>query len=326
MNITIRNSPNQRAGRNGQIPDFIVMHTTGGSFAGALSWTLNPSAQVSYHFIVARDGAITQTVPIENTAWHAGTNNNGGNVDNRHSTIPAVRDRRLNANSYSVGIGFSDLTNHGTPSPQQLETAVWLVRHIRDEIRRLFNFTLPIARSNIVSHDEVTPRNRNGDPGRNFPFDEIIRRANGGSATPAPTPAPTPPTASLQFRVGDIIQFTGGDVFISASATTPAHSRNASRCRVTQTFNGRNPYHLISEDGGGVHGWVSASSVRTINAPAPTPSAPTAATPSPRPSIDEIARQVISGNWGNGAERVRRLTAAGHDAQAVQRRVNELLR
>jgi len=80
------------------------MHTTGGSFAGALSWTLNPTAQVSYHFIVARDGAITQTVPIENTAWHAGTNNSGGSVDNRHSTIPAVRERRLNANSYSVGI------------------------------------------------------------------------------------------------------------------------------------------------------------------------------------------------------------------------------
>ena len=67
MNITIRNSPNQRAGRGGQTPDFIVMHTTGGSFAGALSWTLNPTAQVSYHFIVARDGAIAQTVKSATT-------------------------------------------------------------------------------------------------------------------------------------------------------------------------------------------------------------------------------------------------------------------
>ena len=44
------------------------------------------------------------------------------------------------------------------------------------------------------------------------------------------------------------------------------------------------------------------------------------------PSLDEIARQVIRGTWGNGTERTRRLTAAGHNATAVQQRVNELLR
>lgn len=42
-------------------------------------------------------------------------------------------------------------------------------------------------------------------------------------------------------------------------------------------------------------------------------------------TVDELAREVIAGNWGNGAERVNRLTAAGYDAAAVQRRVNEIL-
>ncbi|MCL2605487.1 MAG: metallophosphoesterase [Defluviitaleaceae bacterium] len=42
--------------------------------------------------------------------------------------------------------------------------------------------------------------------------------------------------------------------------------------------------------------------------------------------LDEIARQVINGFWGNGAERVRRLTDAGYDARAVQNRVNQILR
>lgn len=42
--------------------------------------------------------------------------------------------------------------------------------------------------------------------------------------------------------------------------------------------------------------------------------------------IDEIAREVIRGKWGNGAERKRRLTEAGYDYNAVQKRVNELLR
>ena len=39
----------------------------------------------------------------------------------------------------------------------------------------------------------------------------------------------------------------------------------------------------------------------------------------------EMARQVIAGQWGNGDERRRRLTEAGHDYDAVQARVNELL-
>lgn len=43
-------------------------------------------------------------------------------------------------------------------------------------------------------------------------------------------------------------------------------------------------------------------------------------------TVDEIAREVIKGVWGNGADRKKRLTAAGYDYSAVQRRVNELLR
>ena len=42
-------------------------------------------------------------------------------------------------------------------------------------------------------------------------------------------------------------------------------------------------------------------------------------------SIDEIAREVIRGDWGNGADRRNRLIAAGYDYAAVQTRVNELL-
>ena len=42
-------------------------------------------------------------------------------------------------------------------------------------------------------------------------------------------------------------------------------------------------------------------------------------------SIDEIAREVIHGDWGNGADRRNRLIAAGYDYAAVQTRVNELL-
>lgn len=43
-------------------------------------------------------------------------------------------------------------------------------------------------------------------------------------------------------------------------------------------------------------------------------------------SLEDIAREVIAGKWGNGAERKKRLTAAGYDAEAVQRKVNTLLK
>lgn len=42
-------------------------------------------------------------------------------------------------------------------------------------------------------------------------------------------------------------------------------------------------------------------------------------------TIDELAHEVIDGKWGSGAERKRRLTEAGYDYDAVQKRVNEIL-
>ena len=43
-------------------------------------------------------------------------------------------------------------------------------------------------------------------------------------------------------------------------------------------------------------------------------------------SIDEVAREVIQGKWGNGAERKKRLTDAGYDYNEVQKRVNALMK
>lgn len=42
-------------------------------------------------------------------------------------------------------------------------------------------------------------------------------------------------------------------------------------------------------------------------------------------SIDTIAKEVIRGDWGNGAERKQRLVADGYDYEAIQKRVNEIL-
>lgn len=43
-------------------------------------------------------------------------------------------------------------------------------------------------------------------------------------------------------------------------------------------------------------------------------------------SLDQIAKEVIQGKWGVGADRKQRLLAAGYDPQMVQQRVNEMLK
>ena len=45
----------------------------------------------------------------------------------------------------------------------------------------------------------------------------------------------------------------------------------------------------------------------------------------PAKSIEDLAREVIRGEWGNGDEREQLLTAAGYDYDAIQARVNTLL-
>lgn len=41
-------------------------------------------------------------------------------------------------------------------------------------------------------------------------------------------------------------------------------------------------------------------------------------------SVDTIANEVISGNWGNGDERRQKLEASGYDYSTIQNRVNEI--
>lgn len=67
-------------------------------------------------------------------------------------------------------------------------------------------------------------------------------------------------------------------------------------------------------------GFIYNPAVKDEPTPAPTPA------PKPSKSVDDLAREVIRGDWGNGQERKDRLTAAGYNYSEVQGRVNEILR
>ena len=45
----------------------------------------------------------------------------------------------------------------------------------------------------------------------------------------------------------------------------------------------------------------------------------------PTKSLEAVAKEVINGKWGNGAERKAKLTEAGYDANVIQAKVNEVL-
>ena len=66
--------------------------------------------------------------------------------------------------------------------------------------------------------------------------------------------------------------------------------------------------------------------VKEVNAQLDGGRAPTPApTPSGSKSNEELAKEVIAGQWGNGDDRKNRLTAAGYDYNAVQSIVNQKL-
>lgn len=60
--------------------------------------------------------------------------------------------------------------------------------------------------------------------------------------------------------------------------------------------------------------------------PMPKPVTPVRSSPQPgKKSNEAIAREVIQGVWGNGQERVKRLSSAGYNPQTIQNMVNTLV-
>jgi len=239
MKITQRNSPNRTIGRSGNTPDLIVLHTTGGSFTSAINTIMNAANQVSYHFVISRTGEVIQAVDIRNMAWANGTRNDSSNMCNSRSTLRVVRERRINANLYSISIGFGDMPA-GNPSAAQITAAVELIRHIRSEVRRIFGRDIPVARSSIVGHHEITPVTRPNCPGRAFPFDEIIQRVGGQSAAPAPNPPAPSQSSNVHIVVaGDSMSRIAQRFGVTLAALTASNPQvtNVDRISVGQRIN-----------------------------------------------------------------------------------------
>jgi len=148
--------PNQAYGRNSHTIKGFIIHITGGSFQSALDWTTNIKSQVSYHFIIDKDGDDLCLVMPENTAWHA------GKIENPTSEL--VKNGP-NPNEYTIGIALAGTADE-KPTIAQIVKCAKLINYLAPY------YTIPLDRKHIVGHNEI--RSDKICPGPHIDLNTII--------------------------------------------------------------------------------------------------------------------------------------------------------
>ena len=122
----------------------------------------------------------------------------------------------------------------------------------------------------------------------------------------------------LYSRLGDVAAKVTANLSSTTSKTTPSTSKTteevAQEVIAGKWGNGEERKQRLTAAGYN-YSLIQAKVNELMGAKAPVPSK----------SIDELAREVIAGKWGNGEDRKNRLTSAGYDFSAVQAKVNELM-
>lgn len=163
--MRIVDSPNHDERPPGTEISLVVLHSIslppgeygGGDIERLFTNCLDPQAhpyfreicglKVSAHFLVQRDGAVVQFVPVERRAWHAGASSWRG---------------RSRCNDFSVGIELEGCEEQPF-EPAQYRSLVSLIQDLRN--------TLPIR--DIAAHSDVAP-GRKTDPGARFDWARLL--------------------------------------------------------------------------------------------------------------------------------------------------------
>lgn len=180
-------SPNRGADLEAE---WLVIHYTAGSSAeSSVAWFANPAARASAHVVIGMDGQVTQVVPFDRIAFHAGKSRWAERVG-------------LNANSLGI-----ELDNPGKLAPVGSRFRAWFGReydesqvlvashrnesdiagwHVfpEEQIEAALEVaTLLVERydlKGIVGHDDIAP-GRKVDPGPAFPMRSFRARVMGRS-------------------------------------------------------------------------------------------------------------------------------------------------
>ncbi|MEO0151071.1 MAG: N-acetylmuramoyl-L-alanine amidase [candidate division WOR-3 bacterium] len=110
----------------------VIVHTTEGSYNGAISWFQNPNAQASAHYVLrSSDGHSTQMVCHNDIAWHAGN---------------------WNYNTRSIGIEHEGYINQ---NGWYTDTVLRISARITRTLANIYGISLIHDTSAILGHSEV---------------------------------------------------------------------------------------------------------------------------------------------------------------------------
>ncbi|HEY9899927.1 MAG TPA: N-acetylmuramoyl-L-alanine amidase [Pantanalinema sp.] len=176
---------NDRPGGSKDISAIVLHHTSGGTLESNANYFKNPSAEVSSHYIVGKDGRIVQSVADGKRAWHAGTSDFKGRND--------VNDFSLGIEIVNSGSGsdpFTDAQYRGL-----IDLVAWMCQ------------TYNISLDRITGHKDIAlPRGRKNDPAANFDWSRVRAgveaKLKGRSAPAASQPKPVAKPASASGDQG----------------------------------------------------------------------------------------------------------------------------
>lgn len=132
-----RQTPNFSKGRI-MTPKAIVLHHTSGSYAGSVSWCLNPNSKVSYHCIINKNGERTVLAADNERTWHAGK---------------SYWRNKPDLNSWSLGVAFEG-DSYKEPLTQDMINSA-----IEYMVPRMKKLSLTIK--DVTDHRTISPNRKN---------------------------------------------------------------------------------------------------------------------------------------------------------------------
>jgi hypothetical protein len=182
-----------------QAIDRVVIHTTEGSYNGAISWfrSANNPYRTSAHYVIrSSDGEITQMVAEENTAHH-------------------VRSW----NSRAIGIEHEAISSQASWFTDEMYRASAAL--VRDVCAR---HGIPMDRAHIVGHNEV-PGNDHSDPGQHWDWAYFMELVLDGDVVQQPAASVSSGSGFCETHGGtwcdgDDVVFCQGGAEITRTACT----------------------------------------------------------------------------------------------------------
>lgn len=299
-------------GRGGKKIDKIVVHYNAGNLTVEGCYSVWQTRQASAHYQVEESGRIGQLVWDKDTAWHASN---------------------FNQNQRSIGIEHANYSN-GTISSKCLDAGAHLVA----ALCKYYGLGRPQWLVNVFPHKYFAATSC---PGQIYGSqkDAYIQRAQQwydsmtGTASAPSTPS-TPSTSSGEKTgtgFGGTYRCNTSVLNVRTAPTTAASV--VAQYKSGQTVELDDWYKIADGYVWGRYTGASSGQKRYVAVGKATGKPESndflvktsGSTTSSKKSVDEIAREVIAGKWGNDPQRTQKLTAAGYDAAAVQKRVNQLL-